>query len=47
MVLDGLKTDFLKCLVWFYAISTIEGYLIPNPFYIYIYIYILNVYDWV
>ena len=27
--------------VWLYGISTIVGYLIPNPFYI----YILNVYD--
>ena len=28
-------------LVWFYSISTIVGYLIPNPFYS----YILNIYD--
>ena len=30
-------------LVWFYSISTIVGYLIPNP--LYTYIYILNIYD--
>ena len=28
-------------LVWFYGISTIVGYLMPNP----IYTYILNIYD--
>ena len=28
-------------LVWFYCISTIVGYLMPNP----VYIYILNIYD--
>ena len=28
-------------LVWFYGISTIVGYLIPNP----LYKYILNIYD--
>ena len=28
-------------LVWFYGISTIVGYLMPNPFYT----YILNMYD--
>ena len=28
-------------LVWFYCISTIVGYLIPNP----LYTYILNIYD--
>ena len=28
-------------LVWFYSISTIVGYLMPNPFYT----YILNIYD--
>ena len=33
-------------LVGFYGISTILGYLMPNPLYIYIYIYILNIYDW-
>ena len=26
-------------LVWLYDISTIVGYLMPNPFYTYIYIY--------
>ena len=31
-------------LVGFYGISTIVGYLMPNP-HIYIYIYILNIYD--
>ena len=30
-------------LVWFYGISTIVGYLMPNP--LYIYIYISNIYD--
>ena len=29
------------CLVWFYRISTIIGYLMPNP----IYSYILDIYD--
>ena len=29
-----------KCLVWFYGISIIVGYLMPNALYIYIYIYI-------
>ena len=29
------------CLVWFYGISTIVGYLMPNP----LYTYILNIYD--
>ena len=28
-------------LVWFYRISTIVGYLMPNP----LYTYILNIYD--
>ena len=28
-------------LVWFYDISTIVGYLMPNP----LYTYILNIYD--
>ena len=28
-------------LVWFYAISTIVGYLMPNP----LYTYVLNIYD--
>ena len=28
-------------LVWFYDISTIVGYLMPNP----VYTYILNMYD--
>ena len=31
-------------LVWFYVISSIVGYLMPNP--VYIYIYISNIYDW-
>ena len=30
-------------LVWFYGISTIVGYLMPNP----LYTYILDIYDWV
>ena len=30
-----------KDLVWFYGISTIERYLMPNP----LYIYISNIYD--
>ena len=29
---DLLSTFFNKCLVWFSGISTIIGYLIPNPF---------------
>ena len=29
-------------LVWFYGMSTIVGYLMPNPFYT----YISNIYDW-
>ncbi len=28
-------------MVWFYGISTIVGYLMPNP----VYTYILNIYD--
>ena len=28
-------------LVWFYGISTIVGYLMPNP----LYTYMLNIYD--
>ena len=47
----GLSLEFLKGyrvqektpeegLVWFYGISTVVGYLKPNPVYIYIYIYI-------
>ena len=28
-------------LVWFYGISTIVGYLMPNP----LYTYLLNIYD--
>ena len=28
--------DKLKSLVWFYGISTIVGYLMPNPVYTYI-----------
>ena len=36
-------------LVWFYGISTIVGYLMPNPFYTYIkymiiYQYYINIY---
>ena len=31
---------YIKSLVWFYGISTIEGYLIANP----LYTYILNIY---
>ena len=35
-------------MVGFYRISTIVGYLMPNPLDIYIYIYILNVgFGWV
>ena len=35
-------------LVGFYGISTIVGYLIPNPLYIYIYIYIYCIlFGWV
>ena len=29
-------TDYGFGLVWFYGISTIEGYLMPNPFYTHI-----------
>ena len=36
--LDGGLCCCICCgLVWFYGISTIVGYLIPNPLYIYIY----------
>ena len=37
--LKSSHIDFLKdnlvlfCLVWFYSISTIVGYLMPNPFF--------------
>ena len=36
-------SDKIVCfsLVWFYGISTIVGYLMPNP----VYTYILNIYD--
>ena len=33
--------EILFCFVLFYGISTIVGYLMPNPFYT----YILNIYD--
>ena len=32
---------YIYDLVWFYGISTIVGYLMPNP----LYTYILNIYD--
>ena len=32
LVVEGLSNG----LVWFYGISTIVGYLMPNPFYTYI-----------
>ena len=38
------KRIYLVCLVWlveFYGISTIVGYLMPNP----LHTYILNIYD--
>ena len=35
------ELDHLIGLVWFYGISTIAGYLMPNPFYT----YISNMYD--
>ena len=35
------SSDFLDCLIGFYGISTIVGYLMPNP----LYTYILNRYD--
>ena len=35
-------------MIWFYGISTIIGYLMPNPIYIYIYIYIYMIwFGWV
>ena len=34
-------------LVGFYGISTIVGYLMPNPLYIYIYIYIYIIYIYI
>ena len=36
-----LRSDIKKLggLVWFYGISTIEGYFMPNP------VYILDIYD--
>ena len=33
--------DCKSCLVWFYGISTIEDYLMPNL----VYLYILDIYD--
>ena len=35
MIIPHLRN--LIDLVWFYGISTIVGYLMPNPFYTYIY----------
>ena len=35
------KSDKMNSFVWFYGISTIVGYLMPNP----IFTYILNIYD--
>ena len=32
---------YIYIMVWFYGISTSEGYLMPNP----LYAYILNIYD--
>ena len=37
------EDDSMFGLVWFYGISTLVGYLMPNPVYIYIYIYISNI----
>ena len=37
------KVGKVEVLVWFYGISTIVGYLMPNLFYT----YILNIYDFV
>ena len=34
-----IKNSVLFSLVWFYGISTIVGYLMPNP----LYTYILNI----
>ena len=39
--LDDEKLFILDWLVWFYGISAIVGYLMPNP----LYSYILNIYD--
>ena len=36
-----LRRVLQQCLVWFYGISTIIGYLMPNP----LYTYISNIYD--
>ena len=33
--------DYLNSLGWFYGLSTIVGYLMPNP----VFTYILNIYD--
>ena len=38
-ILYGMLVEFI--ISWFYDISTIVGYLMPNP----IYTYILNTYD--
>ena len=35
-------TQNVFSLVWFYGVSTIVGYLIPNP----LYTYISNIYIW-
>ena len=37
----SISTVFWFGLLWFYSISTIVGYLMPNPFYT----YISNIYD--
>ena len=43
--IDNMQKEvWIMCLfglVWFYGISTIVGYLMPNP----LYTYILNIYD--
>ena len=42
-----MYTKYIRfSLVWFYSISTIVGYLMPNPLYIYIYIYIYITGHW-
>ena len=37
---EGITNKIIngKGFVWFYGISTIVGYIMPNPFYTYIYI---------
>ena len=45
MLIEHLYLHILYCyfvtrLFWFYHISTIVGYLMPNPLYIYMHIYI-------